>query len=324
MHEIQSRLPKPLKRVNLNNIKREDADDFNHLLDRSGINVPGLRAVIDRCKDFREVVVTLYNNEAIRNKIQEELGPLLENPEFKNVFVVSNLVKWVGHDVDAAFLRSVTQTNAYGVISGVREVAGDIFALDDDSLLVRSALFSEYLIQNFLQISDIIDCVYDIIVEAVKRKDERRCQAILSSLMRFSNLKRALKHDPNYSSSLRDLFERLHRDIGVNEEPLFWLQFSILMTDADDLSAAEVFINTAYKRAEASPGFQTFQIDTYALKLLLLIEQRIGGDDSVGRFKDIIDKLGRVRSMIGEESRRFHAIEVLKEIEPFVAARIAR
>jgi len=323
LHEIQSRLPTPLQRVNLNGIQKEDTDDFKNLLDQSGVRAPDLEQVIDKCKDFREVVLALYDNKQIKKKIKSELAPLLEDQNFRKVFVVSHLLKWVGQDVDAAFLRSVTHKDAYAEIAKFREIAGDVFRLDDDNVQVRSAMFSEYLIQNHLTTLDIIECVYPIIIEAVKRKSERRYQAILSSLMRFSVLKRALSNDPDHLSSLVSLFDRLRRDIDVNQEPLFWLQYSILMTAADDLPAAEGFIRTAYERAAASPGFQTFQLDTYALKLLLLVEQRAEGANKNERFEEIIKNMERVRSMIGDESRRFHAVQVFEGIEPFVAARVS-
>lgn len=141
--------------------------------------------------------------------------------------------------------------------------------------------------------------------------------------MRFSVLEDALSNDPDHLRALETLFDQLHRDIDVNQEPLFWLQYSILMTVADNLPAAEGFIRTAYARADASLGFQTFQIDTYALRLFLLIEQRTEDRSEVKRFDEIIEKMERVRSMIGDESRRFHAIQVLEGIEPFVSARLS-
>ena len=88
-------------------------------------------------------------------------------------------------------------------------------------------------------------------------------------------------------------------------------------------AAAESFIRTAYARAATKPGFQTFQIDTYALRLLLLIEQRAEGAGEVARFDEIIKKIERVRAMIRDESRRVHAIQVLEGIEPFVSARVS-
>ena len=40
------------------------------------------------------------------------------------------------------------------------------------------------------------------------------------------------------------------------------------------------------------------------------------------RFSEIVEKVERVREMFSEESRRFHAIQVLRGIEPFIVARL--
>jgi hypothetical protein len=141
--------------------------------------------------------------------------------------------------------------------------------------------------------------------------------------MQIGNLKRALYKYPNYQFELIGLFDRLHRDIDVNEEPLFWLQYSILMVDVEDLPAAESFLETAYSRAAGSPGFLPYQIDTHALRLMLLIEQRNSGESVVTRLARIVEKTEIVLSMIGDESHRYYAVRVLEDIEPFVAARIS-
>lgn len=323
LHEIQARLPSPLGRTALNGIRQEDKIAFKELLDRSGVRVPQLEETIDRCTEFREVVLALYRNRQIREKITEAFAPLLEDRRCRKVFVSVHLLNWVGHDVDAAFLRVVTGTDAYAEIARFPVVSRDVFRLDDDNVYVRSPMFSEYLIQNHFETVDILDSVHGIIVEAVRRREERQYQAILSSVMRFSNLDRALTNDPHRLEALSHLFDKLHRDIEVNREPLFWLQYSILMTASENLEAAERFIRTAYSRAADRPRFRTFQIDTYALRLFLLIESKLNGSSAVERFDEIVENLERVRSMVWEESRRYHAIRVLEGIEPFVAQRVS-
>lgn len=324
LHEIQQKLPQPLQRVNLNIIQKEDINDFKKLLDRSGIRVPDLEQVMDQCQDIREIVVSLYDHREIKEKIRTELQPLLQDQNFKSVFIVSHLLIWLGQDVDTAFLRTVTHRDPYAEMARFREIAGDVLKLDDDNVQVISAMFSEYLIQSHFTTSDMIECVHLIIIEAAKRKAERRYKAVLSSVMRFSNLRRALCKDPHYLSSLINLFDKLHRDIDVNREPLFWLQYSILMTAADDLTAAEDFLETAYARAAESHGFRTFQIDTFALRLLLLIEQNVqDAKSAVTRFGQITGKIELVLSMINDESHRTHAVQVLEGIEPFISARVS-
>ena len=170
LHEIRTRLADPLDRIDLNGIQEEDISAFRRLLGKAGLGSSDRERIIRGSKDFRDVVVGLYENAYIKEKIKSEFSPLLEDREFRNVFIVSHLLKWIGHDVDAAFLRSVTQSDAYAAIAKSREVAGDIFALDDDNIWVRSAILSEHLIQHHMKTLDIVECVYAIVVEAVKRK----------------------------------------------------------------------------------------------------------------------------------------------------------
>ena len=225
--------------------------------------------------------------------------------------------------MDAGFLRSVTHSDGFEEISKFPDVTREIFALDDGGLHVKSAIFSEYLILHHITSEDIVESVHAILIEAVKRKGVRRYQAMLGSLMRFSMLDRILKNDPQRSQLITGLYEQLRRDVDINSEPLFWLQYSILMTTCNELEMAEEFISTAYARAAEIREFRTFQIDTYALRLLLLVEQEYSEAGAIVRFDDIIDKLTRVRGMIGESSRRVHAVEVLRGFEPFVVARVS-
>lgn len=322
LHEITTKLPTPLQRIDLNGMRRDDINAFNVLLDKSGIQTSKLGNLISQCSDFRDVVLTIYNNTDIAKKIEKELTPVMQDESFMKVFVASHLLKSAGQDFDAAFLRTITQCDAYMEMAKFRETALDIFNLDEDAIQIRSAIFSEYIIQNYLKTADIIESAYSIITEAIRRKEERRYRSISSNLMRFSFLNRALRNDPESDNALMGLYERLRHDITVNNEPYFWLQYSILMDATDNLAAAEKFIDTAYDRATMISGFKTFQIDTYALGLLLRIEKSGADQNSVQRFDQIIEKIERVRSMIGNESHRFHAYKALEGIEPFISARI--
>lgn len=323
LHEIQARFPSPMQRLSLNEVSRYDLAEFRNLLNQSGVRSKNFERDIARCRNFREVVTLLYNHAGIREKIGNALRPLMEDREVRRVVVASHLLRWAGHEADVGFLRSVTGSDSYAVMKRHHAIAADLFRLGDDEVHVRSSVFSEYLIQNHLTADDILDGVYPIIVEAVKRKVQRRYQGVLGTLMQFSKLSQALINESDKIDLLVGLYERLRRDEGVNAEPLFWLQYSILMTAADRLNVAEDLIRTAYSRAEDNPGFVTFQIDTFALRLMLLIEQRAMEGERVDRFENILEKMEEVRRMIGEESRRDHAIQVMRGIEPFVESRLS-
>jgi hypothetical protein len=75
------------------------------------------------------------------------------------------------------------------------------------------------------------------------------------------------------------------------------------------------------QRAGQSPGLETFQIDTYALRLVLHIEE-LSRDPEIRRFEEVMEKSELILSMIMDENRWRHAIQVLEGFEPFVRARV--
>ncbi len=322
LHEIQSRLPASLARLNINKLQPVDRSDLKGLLDLSGVRVDGLEVAVDKSQEIREVVVSLYQNQLIRDRVAAELEPLMRQDKIRMVMVCAHLVKWIGGDLESSFLRAVTGEDPYSLRVNGGATAVDLLQFDDDNVQARSALFSEYLIQHHFATDWITDGVYHLIVEAVRRKRERIYQKILGSLMRFSALDWALRRDPNRHVVLAALYDRLHRDSAVNSEPLFWLQYAILMMEVDKLEVAESFLLTAYSRAEESPGFKTYQIDTQALRYVLRREAQDSAI-SVTRFEMLIEKLRLVVPMLTEESHRAHAVQVMKDVEPFVKARVS-
>ena len=262
---IEQRLPSPIEDIDLNRISKDDKVIFKTILDRSGVHVEHLDQVINQSKDFREIVTTLYDNAAIKKRIRVELEPLLENHAARRVLVAAHLLRFNGEEASPAVLRTITGSDPYTVVLGFPGIARDVLGLDSDGMESNSALFSEYMLQNHIVTQDITDCAFSVVIAAVRRRKEPRYRAILSKVMRCSGLNRTLSRDPNRSDALAALYERLARDEDVNREPLFWLQYAILMNDRSELVAAERFITTAYERARAIPDFRTYQIDTYAL-----------------------------------------------------------
>ena len=318
-HVFAQKLPAPIENVSVNRVDKEDKAILLEILDRSGVRVSNIEQVIRQGRDFREIVTTLYDNSAIKEKIRNELAPLLKDRDFNNILIATHLLKINGDEANPAVLRGVTGSDPYLVVSKFPTIARDILGLeDDDEVESKSALFSEYMIQNHVATEDMMNCVYLIVSAAVKRKNEPRYQAVLSKLMRYSDLSRALCNDANRSEALAGLFERLAKNVDVNREPLFWLQYAILMRDREELLAAEGFIATAYARAAEKPGFQTYQIDTYALQLLMLIEARDASHSTVPRLGQILERMERVQHMIEDENHVLHAVRAVSGIETFV------
>lgn len=215
-------------------------------------------------------------------------------------------------------MREVTGVDPYETLYAVQAAAAEVFDLEDE-LQIRSAIFSSYLVDTFFNPKEILLTVENLILNAISHREQLKFRRMVGALMQISFLSRTLAHLPNYHREMHDLFERLRRNSEINAEPLFWLQYAILLTD-NDKPTAENFIATAYERAKQREGFLTYQIDTFALHLALLVENKSKADE-VTRFDDIVAKLELVIQMLRDPSHRYYAINVLGEIEPFVAAR---
>ena len=138
--------------------------------------------------------------------------------------------------------------------------------------------------------------------------------------MKFSTLRRFLKYHAGSDEALDRHYVRLSHDKDVNAEPLFWLQYAIMMKTFGDLPKARLFLNAGYKRASEIDKFKTFQLDTQALSIYLLeeIERR---DPTVEGLEEILNSIRSVANMIADESHRYHAIEVIGEVPAFIDAR---
>jgi len=320
-HELQEALPSNRHEQDLNRLHDDDRRDFFDLLSSAGATVDDMEDTIVRARDVRDVVLTLYRNEGVRKNINDALAMRLTDGDVKRVIIMSSLLKALGQDDDAAsFIRVSTGLDLYVQLRKLDEFASDMFSAGDDGVYVRSALFAEYLMAEQFEPGEVLNCAFDLIVTAVAHKSDRRYRSAMSALMQMTNLKKLLRQTPDYLLEIVGLYERLRTVAQVNDEPLFWLQYAIAMIEMGDLASAEKFIETSYARARKLPEFKTFQIDTQALRLYLLLEA--GSAGSVSRVALILDKGKLVREMLGNETHRSHALRVLRDFAPFLQRRI--
>jgi hypothetical protein len=322
LHEIMERLPSPIARINLNEFDAEDRSDFIDLLVPVGALKDNLENRVRNCADIREVVTTIYENRAIQQRIQESLAPLLSDRVATSVTILGLLLSWINHTGDPSLYLEAVDADPHATLSKYREAAADIFRLDDDQIQARSPVFSDYLLHRQFSVDDVFSVVERVLIASVQRKKERKYRAILGSLMRYSALSDLSREIPDGAHKIISLYGRLQRDVGIQEEPLFWLQYGIAMTDAGSEEIAEGFLQAAYRKAKAAGDFATFQLDTFALRLYLLLEARAERGVPVKRIQLILDATKIVGAMIGDRAHRAYAVKVLEGWLPFIVSRI--
>lgn len=329
-NEVYSHLVPPIARIDLNLLSSQDTANLHALLDKAGLPHPDIKSRSYGGVEMRDIVLSLYDNQAVSGRVRSLLAPALTDPDFKRVLYCSVILKSLNLKVDPGFLRMVTRVDAYEALSKFNESALEIMDFDLDRVEPHSALFSEYLIRNYVDAHDLTDWVYTLCAEAARRKNEdgnlqstrsRDARHALGTLLTFSHLADFLNKRGDRDALIGDLYERCRGNIDINGEPLFWLQYSIFMQSQGKLDIAKKHMDAAYDRADRLPGFQTYQLDTNSLGLLLAIENANDKSPSVAHFEEISERIELLRDMLADGGHRGHALAVLAKVEEFVLRR---
>lgn len=316
-HELVKLLPKPFDRINLNALSRSEVRAFKRLCENAGLRPPGE----DHTGDLRDMLLDLFENQAIRDRVRSALAPLFEKRATRRILTMTMLIATHQGSIGASFVRSVVGEDPFAALKPLEDLSHEIFETSADGFRARSAVFSAFVINAFIDPEEIADAVVEVTLAAAKRRAERPYRVLMSSMMAYGSLRRTLRGKGDPDAIIIGIYERLRYDERVNGEPLFWLQYAIAMAEIPRLDTAEEYIGTAYRKAEDLEGFQTYQIDTQAFRIALMraIAEKPGRE--ISNVEGILAGLERVDAMLADGSHRTYAVRVLDGVQPFVAAR---
>jgi hypothetical protein len=318
LHEVVKTMPSPMKRMNIDAFSKSDRDQLHAILNQSGVRAEGLDEVVRASTEIRDVVTKLYDHSGIRDKIRTTVAkaPLAT----VEIITLACLIKWTGVELEDNELQLITGSDIYAELRTSGVLAMEFLTVSDDKVEMRSSLLAEYLIQKILEPKSVLSACYNVTTFAIRKRLDRTYRRLFSELMKFSTLQRFMRFHPDMGEELSKHYDRLSHDIDVNAEPLFWLQYAILMKNKGDIRSARFFLNTGYDRANEIDGFKKFQLDTQALSIYL--REEIESDAvTVEGFDDIAEAIKTVSDMISDQSHRRYVIEVIGEVPAFIEAR---
>ncbi|MES2041430.1 MAG: SIR2 family protein [Pseudomonadota bacterium] len=319
-HEIDKNIPKPYARIGLNRLSESDLDAFKNLCGAAGLGSAQIRKGITS-SEMRDILLEIFESNNIRDKITKTLEPIFTSGPRRKILLLATLLSRFQVFTEPSFIKIVTGFDPYKEFHDIKEVSDELFEITLDEFRVRSSVFSEYAVQNLLDTGEIIECIVNAALAAASRKSERVYRVLMSNLIQYSNIKHVLKRHSDSTALVIGIYERLRYDIRTNNEPLFWLQYAILMVENKNLLTAWEFIETAYDCAHDRTGFQTYQIDTQAFRILLLSETENPSGSQVVKFEEILRYVEIINTMLNEESHRDFAIRVLNNIHLFLKKR---
>lgn len=316
-HELDVLVPKPFDRISLNYLTESERIAFTDLCEHAGL--PSLER--DQSKDLRDILLELFENKEIQRRIEGFLMPLFNNSSARRILTITLMTAEYQGSIDAGFLRSVIGVDPFLSLKPLEHLASEIFDISADGFRVRSSVFASFLIETFINPEEVARSVVALTLAAVERRSQRKYRVLMANMMAFSSLRRILKNSSDSMNVIVGIYEQLRSHEKIISEPLFWLQYAIAMTEISKLDAAQEYIQTAYRKARALPGFKTFQIDTQAFRIALIVATQGTVGKPISNIDDIIARLERISGMLSDESHRSYAARVLEGIPAFISVR---
>jgi hypothetical protein len=219
--EVFKRISNPIERIDLNRLTREDCQEIHEILDEAGIAPRDFKIKFGSGSEFRDIVLSVFENPELVKKIDSLITPLMSDGNAKFVIMCSAILRVSGINTDPTFLRSISKVDPFQILTQIGESAYEFVDFSHDRVEPHSALFSEFLIKRYLQPHELSGAVFRMAAEAARRMNEedsfqstraRNARSTLGALLRFSFLDDVLRHHPERSQHMQDIYENGRRD----------------------------------------------------------------------------------------------------------------
>lgn len=319
-NQIYKNFPDKFTHIDINTLSKKDQDDLENILRNAGLISPNYR--IDKLS-MRDVVIGLFKNEVIKEKITNIVRTLeSQHHAARKILLCCQLLRWYGLKSDISLIRSITNADPFSFLKAINDEGRDLFYIDGPEILVRSSVLSEYFLREYYEHSEITDQLIAMIRYANTSGDRETQRLFNATLMPFAKIRVLFEHlDENTAKTVicDNFYDRMRSERMGEFNPLFWLQYSFSLLEFKQYPLAEAFIETSYKAINGT-NFDTYQIDTHALRVYLAAES-VSTNDLVDRATKILNALSSVNSLIDNEDHTTQTIRALEYIRPFIENR---
>src|SRR5450631_2948634 len=128
---------------------------------------------------MRDILLELFESQNIKSKIATALAPIFNSQSRRKVLLLTTLLSSFSLSTDPSFIKTVTGIDPYNEFIGIMELSDEVFEIGLDVFRIRSSIFSEYAVHNFLPPNEILDCVVEGTFASAARKSERRYRVLM-------------------------------------------------------------------------------------------------------------------------------------------------
>lgn len=311
----------------LNTLAHRECIDFSDLLEYHGLwasmaaadQEKKIRFIKSKChSEIKNVILKLLKSPNILNRFSHIINAIKNKAGFYEAILfmlISNILKLDITLEELALGVDLETINSPEFSRNV--IVREFINFDQGSLKLRSSLASEVILQEIFDPETVLNVLVKIFHRVHNFTHERKRRKILKELMRFSNIQKILNTNAaSYRQCIQDYYLNLKNLAYCRDNPLFWLQYSILKLSERDYPQANQYLRTAYALADArNDGYDTYQLDNQYARFIL--ENEIENGTSATFMKAFREAHNILANREGINESRYYPYRVARLYLPF-------
>lgn len=251
-------------------------DNLGMWSDKAGLS-QDLKAKFIKEKNNSQLSLTLlnlFNAPQFKERVLNELSPLLNNLKIKDTIFAIALCQIVDIPCDFSIISEISGNDEiYSAEIRNNGNFRNLFHITDQGIKTKSSLFCLSLIRNYFSPTYVTNTLQKIAqrLNGYSSKDYQQ-SIIFKSILRFSFIERLLS-DTNKKGSLKKYYENLKVSVDwLKRDPHFWLQYGMAHITFKEYGKAQQFLDQSYALAlKKDSDYYTSYIDIQQARLLILV-----------------------------------------------------
>lgn len=236
-----------------------------------------------------------------------------KNPKTYEAFIALSILSVLGHryhilDFYDLLGNEVRLQNDFLKDKNVQQVISH----EKEYISIRSSIFANYILQNFIKDSKLIVNVLLKIIDNALLKDGTYFN-LAKELVNFSVLERILPKDKR--EELIYFYQEIKEYRAFSNNAHFWLQYAIAMISISEFSRAEMYFNNAYAIFKKNRWTDTTKLDNHYARFLL--EKNLRGNENENFLEDFREAHKNVTNQILRNSNYFFPYKVASNYADF-------
>ncbi|WP_018015600.1 SIR2 family protein [Teredinibacter turnerae] len=268
--------------INVDYLHKSELESLDEIISNTGLwgKYAGLskeariRRLEKECES--QLSVTLMNilkSPDVISRFSSAFSNILKHPDTKKTVHAICLIQHIcPSECNKSFISDISDSShVYSREFEERINESNIFEVKGSELTTRSSIFGTFLLNSLYKSSYSIDQLVRVVEKLNKNRSTQTKEEseMYRGIMKFGTISAILPDDDKPGSYI-EFYEKLKDKVpNVIGNPHFWLQYAMAVMSTNNLSDAEIILDTAYAKANNNPEYDTTYIDNQYARLNL-------------------------------------------------------